>query len=141
MTERDHPRTRPEGQTTGSPQRPAQRVSASVLQFNLADEARQLRAEEAWRRGDRNAKTLVKEHDLRVVLTALKAGARVEQHATPGRLTIQVTSGRVRVSLGSESTDLFEHELIALERGVPHEVEALDESDFLLTIAWPEGSA
>jgi quercetin dioxygenase-like cupin family protein len=30
--------------------------------------------------------------------------------------------------------------LIALDYGIPHEVEALEESAFLLTISWPGGT-
>jgi quercetin dioxygenase-like cupin family protein len=34
--------------------------------------------------------------------------------------------------------DLPQGNLLALDRGVAHDVEALEDSAFLLTIAWPE---
>jgi hypothetical protein len=34
--------------------------------------------------------------------------------------------------------DLPAGHMLALERGLPHDVEALEDSAFLLTIAWPE---
>jgi quercetin dioxygenase-like cupin family protein len=38
----------------------------------------------------------------------------------------------------NESFDLASGHLLALERGIVHDVEALEESAFVLTIAWPK---
>jgi len=38
----------------------------------------------------------------------------------------------------AKAFDLPAGHLLALERTVPHDVEALEDSAFLLTIAWPE---
>lgn len=81
----------------------------------------------------------MKEPDFRVVLTALRPGAWVEQHAAAGRLTIQALHGCLRLHLGGKTVDLASGQVLALERQVPHDVEALDESAFLLTLAWPAG--
>src|SRR6266571_4623822 len=59
------------GTTTGSDERPAQRLAGTLLLFDLTAELAQLQAESTWELGDRNAITLVKEGDLRVTLTAL----------------------------------------------------------------------
>jgi len=64
----------PPGETTGTGERPPQRMTAPVLAFDLAHEVARLHEQTAWRQGDRNAKTLVKEADFRVVLIALRAG-------------------------------------------------------------------
>jgi hypothetical protein len=37
--------------------------------------------------------------------------------------------------------DLPAGQMVALERALPHDVEALEESAFLLTIAWPEDAS
>ncbi|MGH2355512.1 MAG: hypothetical protein ACRDJN_28215, partial [Chloroflexota bacterium] len=68
------------GETSDSPQRPAQQVTGATLTFDLAAELSRLQAEASWQRGDRNAITLVKEPTFRVVLTAMKAGARLQNH-------------------------------------------------------------
>ncbi len=122
------------GETTGSPQRPAQRLRGRVLVFDLHDEASRLRHEPAWQRGERNAITLAKEPDLRVVLTALKHGARVQEHQVGTQFTLQVLEGRLQVHLPSETIDLAAGQVLVVEAGVPHDVEALEESVFLLTI-------
>lgn len=107
------------------------------LQVDLPAEVDALRHGPEWA-GGRNAKTLVKYDDFRIVLTALAAGNRVAEHKTEGRISIQSVSGRIRVHLDGRTLDLTPGMLVALDRGVPHDVEAVGEdSAFLLTIAWP----
>jgi len=128
----------PPGETTGTSQRPAQRLSASVLTFDLAAEMEQLKREDTWQHEDHNAITLVKEPDFRVVLVAAKTGGRLEEHHAAARIAIQTISGRLRMHLPHETVELPAGHLLALDRQIAHDVEALEESTFLLTIAWPE---
>jgi quercetin dioxygenase-like cupin family protein len=113
-----------------------QPMAGTFLEFDLTRELEQLSAEPEWRNGQ-NAKTLVKYDDLRVVLTALKAQARLPEHKTDGRLSIQAVAGHIHVHAQGRTFDLRAGGLVALDRGVPHDVEALEDSAFLLTIAWP----
>ena len=62
--------THPAGQTCGSPQRQGDQLARPVLDVDLEAELEQLHAEESWRHGSRNARTLVKEPDFRIVLVA-----------------------------------------------------------------------
>lgn len=111
-------------------------MSGPFLELDLSREVAQLRHEPEWASGQ-NARTLIKYDDLRVVLTTLAAGAGLPGHSTRGRITIQVLSGHVRVRSGERTFDLPAGRLLALDQGVPHDVEAVQESAFLLTIAWP----
>lgn len=130
-------KSRPPGETTGTSERAPQRLASPVLAFDLAHEVAQLLHEEVgWRQGDRNAKTLVKEADFRVVLIALRAGGRMEEHRAAGRISVQTIAGHVRLHTPGAIVDLPVGRLVSLERDVPHDVEALEESAFLLTIAW-----
>jgi len=113
------------------------RVARSSLTFDLAAEVARLHTEESWRQGVRNAKTLVKEPDLRVVVILLRQGARMEEHRAPGRITIQALSGRLRLQLLDQASDLEAGQILMLDPDIPHDVEAIEESAFLLTIAWP----
>ena len=133
--DQEEPRPHP-GTTTGSDERPAQRLAGTLLRFDLTAELAQLQAESEWELGDRNAITLVKEGDLRVTLTALRAGARMDAHRTDGYTSIQVMAGRVQI-MSAESCDLGEGEVLVIGRGVVHEVTALEDAAFLLTIALP----
>lgn len=129
-------RHNPPGWTSTSPERPAQRMEAAFLAFDLDLEIEQLRAEPSWLQGDRNAKTLVKEAELRVVLTIMKAGARLPKQETDARFTIQALNGRLKLQLPDRTTELGRGQLVALDKGTSHEIEAVEESALLLTLAW-----
>jgi len=133
-TQANQPRSA--GGTSGSPQRPPHELSEPVTILDLLQEADALRREPAWTQGDRNAKTFVKEADLRVVLTILKQGTMIREHQVPGTAIVQVLSGRVRLRLPSQEVDLPAGRLVILERDLPHDVEALEESAFVISIAW-----
>ncbi len=109
-----------------------------LMEFDLTAELHRLHAEATWSTGQ-NARTLVKYDDLRVVLTALAGGARLAEHSTEGRISVQVITGHIRLRAGGRTFSLRTGGLLALDRGVPHDVEALEDSAFLLTIAWPGG--
>lgn len=114
-------------------------MAAPYLEFDLASELQQLRNEPEWQTGQ-NAKTLVKYDNLRVVLIALKARARVPGHQTEGRISIQTIEGQIHVRAEGRTFYLPAGNLLALDRGLPHDVEAVQDSAFLLTIAWPGGA-
>ena len=126
----------PAGQTHGSPERPMHQMARALLTFDLGAGVEQLRAEEGWQQGSRNAKTLVKHPDFRVVLIALEAGARMPEHKADQCITIQALSGRLRLHLPAETVELPAGALLALEQTVLHDVEALEESVFLLSLGW-----
>jgi quercetin dioxygenase-like cupin family protein len=131
-------RDRQPGETSGSTQRPARRLAASSLDFDLAVELALLKQEPSWVRGDRNARTLVEAPGLRLTLTVLRLGTRIREHRTDGWVCIETTRGHLRVQAGEREVDLPAGHLVVLDRGVPHDVEAVeDESAFLLTIATP----
>jgi quercetin dioxygenase-like cupin family protein len=111
-------------------------MATAWLEFDLVRELEMLDAEAPPPTG-RNAKTLVKYDDLRIVLIALSADTRIPEHRTEGRISVHVIRGRIRVRALERTFDLGVGGLLALGEGVAHDVEALDDSAFLLTIAWP----
>ena len=119
-------------------------MAAPYLEFDIASELEELRREPAWQSGQ-NAKTLVKFDDLRIVLMSLQARSRIPGHQTEGRISIHAVAGHIQVRAQGRTFDLPSGGLLALDRGLPHDVEALEDSAVLLTIAWPgrkgEGAA
>ena len=111
-------------------------MAALFLEFDLKRQLEQLHEEPEWTSGQ-NARTLVKFDDFRVVLMALRARARVPGHQTKGRISIHTVVGHILVRADGRTFDLPGGALLALDRSVPHEVEAVEDSAFLLTIAWP----
>jgi quercetin dioxygenase-like cupin family protein len=127
----------PAGQTHGSPERPTHQMARSLLTFDLGAEVERLQTEESWKQGTRNAKTLVKELDLRIVVIVMRPGGRMAEHRAPGRISIQTLTGRLRLCALDQTINLGVGEVLVLDPDVAHDVEALEESAFLLTIAWP----
>lgn len=134
--------------STQGPTRPAKgrrqtrrptKLTGPLLQFDLTEEMEQLRTEEAWQRTGRNAKTLVKHSDLRIVLTMMKAGTRCQQHKADARISVHTLRGRLRLHLPEHTVDLPAGHLLALDRAMRHDVEAVKESAFLLSISWSGG--
>jgi len=112
-------------------------LESPILAFDLNAEIERLRGENAWQ-GGRNSKTLLKHADFRVVLTVLKSNARLHEHKAAGRISVQAVAGHIRMHVQDKVIDLPAGHMLALERALPHDVEALEDSAFLLTIAWPE---
>ena len=113
-------------------------MAEPLMEFDLPAEVHRLQGETTWSTGQ-NARTLIKYDDFRVVLTALQARARLPEHKTEGRISIQVLSGHIQLRAAGRTFNLRPGGLLAFDHGVPHDVEALEESAFLLTIAWPDG--
>jgi quercetin dioxygenase-like cupin family protein len=113
-----------------------------VLQFDLAKEIEQLRSKESWgRETGRSSETLVKQQDFRVVLILMKANTRMGEHRAEGRISIHTLEGRICVHLRDQKVELPAGGLLALDCGLRHDVESLEESAFLLTISWPKDYA
>ena len=111
-------------------------LGSPMLTFDLNAEIERLREEDAWQ-GGRDSKTLVKNQDFRIVLTVLKANALLHEHKATGRISVQVLSGHIQMHVQDKVLDLPAGHLLALDRALPHDVKALEDSAFLLTIAWP----
>ena len=125
------------GETSDSPQRSGQPMHGDARAFDLLGELRALQAEPSWQQRDRNAKTLVHEPGFRVVLTAMKTGARLAEHASHGQFSVQTVTGLLRIHVSGRAIELPAGHLLAVEGGADHDVEALEESAFLLTIVGP----
>jgi quercetin dioxygenase-like cupin family protein len=118
------------------PQRVPDIAAGPSLEFELALEIEKLRREPAYE-GGRNAKTMVKYEDFRIVLTAIKGGTRIHEHHSAGRISVQTVAGHIRMRALDREFDLPQGRLLVLDRGVQHDVEAIQDSAFLLTVAWP----
>jgi quercetin dioxygenase-like cupin family protein len=109
-----------------------------LLEFDLNAEREKLHQDEAWRQATgRSSRTLVKHADLRIVLIGIRANTQMHEHAAAGRISVQTLSGHIRLHLPDQAVDLPAGHLLALDQCVPHDVEAVEESAFLLTLSWP----
>ena len=105
--------------------------------LDLETEARQLRAERAYGEHGQSAKTLVKHEHFRVVLIALQAGRRCREHQAEESLSVQTVAGHVNIHRSSQDAiDLPRGCVLTLAPGLAHDIEALEDSTLLLTMAW-----
>lgn len=110
-------------------------LKAEHLFLDLGEAAAELQALDHEQ--DRHAATLVRESGLSVVLTHLRPGAIMHEHAAPGPTTVHVLDGRVRFRLGDEQFEAARGRLVAFDAGVRHTVEAVEDSTLLLTLSEP----
>ena len=115
-------------------------LTAEVIRRNIGDELEKLKQAPSWQReSGRSSETLVKYEEFRIVLVQMKPQSYMSHHKAEGPISIHVIQGKVRVHLPDDRTeDLKPGDLLTLDRCLEHDVEALEESAFLLTIAWPE---
>jgi len=129
----------PEFETSRGAARAPEATDGPSLTFDLAQQIRELRQESYWQSG-RNSKTLAKYSDFRIVLTALQAKTTIHEHHSAGRISVQTIEGHLRMHAGGREFDLPAGRVLVLDRALPHDVAAIEDSAFLLTIAWPEGA-
>jgi len=107
-----------------------------VTEFNLDSEIATLDSRKLWPQG-LTSQMLVKSDDLRILLIAMQAGARMKEHHSNGRISVQVLRGAIRIRIEGQTKELSAHQLLVADRSIKHEVVAVEPSVFMLTIAWP----
>jgi len=107
-----------------------------MAHFDLNQEIVDAASKKPWQAGHQ-AKTLFKKHDFRVVLINMERGAHMKEHHADGTISVQVLKGKIRMNVGGKSHELAVGNLFTLGASIRHDVEALDDAAFLLTISWP----
>ena len=118
-------------------------LANEVIRRNIGSELQKLKKAPSWQReSGRSSETLVKYEEFRIVLVRMKSGSYMSHHRAEGPISIQAIQGKIRIHLPEDRIeDLEPGDLLTLDRCLEHDVEAVEESAFLLTIAWPEATA
>ena len=111
---------------------------ADLAQFDVLQEIAEAERHRPWASGI-HSRTLFKKPDLRVVLISMEAEGRLKEHHADGTISLYVLKGQIRYSTQGEVYELRTGNLFTLGASIPHSVEAVEESAFLLTISWPSG--
>jgi quercetin dioxygenase-like cupin family protein len=115
----------------------ADTLATPIFECNLLEEIQNLHKEDAWlKQTGPSSKTLVKHSDMRIVLIAMNKDMVMREHKTSARISIQTIAGHVHLKLPDRTVDLPVGQLLALDPCVPHDVEATEDSAFLLSLAW-----
>jgi quercetin dioxygenase-like cupin family protein len=107
-----------------------------VKSFDLAEEIQHLHARKPWPKKV-TSNLLLKTDSLRIMLIGMEAGGRLEEHHNDGRISIHVLEGAVQIGVQQQTQQFAAAQILALDRSVPHDVEAIVDAVLLLTIAWP----
>ena len=84
---------------------------------------------------DAEVARLRKGEGMSVVLLVMGAGERLAEHAAPGPISVAVREGRVRFATSDGEVEAGPETLLALDGGVRHAVEALEDAVCVITIA------
>ncbi len=109
-------------------------LDAPLVHMDLNEFSKTIKSEKAWKEKDRNAITVYKTDGMRIVLIALHKGAILEKHTANGNISVQVLDGEIKFSTDDQTVTLKEGQALALHKNIPHEVTAIKEAIFLLTL-------
>ena len=109
-------------------------LDATLVDMDLNVLTEQVRNEQVWKDNDRNALTVFKSNGMRIVLIALHKGAQMDTHTADGMISVQVLEGKMSFTTGERSIEMGKGQMLALHKGVPHQVLAMEETIFLLTL-------
>jgi uncharacterized protein (DUF2249 family)/quercetin dioxygenase-like cupin family protein len=79
-----------------------------------------------------NPKVLMNEPGYRMVLLSLRSGQLIPEHASKGMVTIHAILGHVTLFAGSFPHELYAGEVLCIENGEPHRIEAIEDSALLV---------
>jgi quercetin dioxygenase-like cupin family protein len=104
---------------------------------NISEQIARLRESAAVHHEPHVAATIVKEQDLRAVLIVMAGGANLHPHQPDESVVLQVLDGSVCVHLPGATVPAAAGTILTLGAGVLHDVEAVQDSAFLLFLRWP----
>jgi quercetin dioxygenase-like cupin family protein len=107
-----------------------------VKSFDLAAEIQHLHVRRPWPKKV-TSNLLLKTDSLRILLIGMEAGGRLDEHHNDGRISIHVLEGAVQIRVQQHAQQLAAGQILALDRSIPHDVEAIADAVLLLTVAWP----
>jgi len=109
---------------------------ADFAKFDLSREIADSATKKPWPSGH-FAKTLFKNSDFRVVLFSMERTSRLKEHHADGTISIHVLRGAIRLNAQGQTHDLRGSSLFTLAPSIKHDVEAIEDAEFLLTISCP----
>ncbi len=113
---------------------PSTRLAGPVVTLKLPELARALQAEPHPAKSGHRQTGLVHQGPLRLLLFTFEPGGRLPEHRAPGHVVIHCLRGELAVEANASRHQLRGGEVLVLEPGVPHSVEAAVESEMLLTV-------
>jgi len=125
------------GSTSGTSERDSRPLMERLMVFSLAEEIESLRSEPQWADNDKNARTLAKDVDFRLLLSVLHTGATLEEKDGEARASVQLLDGSADLDVSGEVGQLVPGQVAVIDSGSPWTLHATSDCALLLTFAWP----
>ena len=118
------------------PFRPIELGAGTLAFFRLPALSADLRDQDEYRRSGVAAVTLARDVHVTSVLVALRKGSVMREHRAPSASMVTMLSGRAQFVAGGDGarTDLEPGSMAVFSADVPHSIEALEDSTYLVTI-------
>lgn len=110
-------------------------LAGPSLTFDLEEQLRDLRSDDAYLRSGRAGRTLAKSGRLRMTMVALAEDVEVGTHHADSPLTIHVLEGRISYRVMEEEHLLSAGQVLYFGPAEAHDIRALEDSALLLTIS------
>jgi quercetin dioxygenase-like cupin family protein len=120
---------------------PERELDGALLTFDLKDIIENMKQEPAWKTGERNTMTLMKNPDMTIMLIALHSGARFNSREADKVASGQLIEGSATFQTNSESLSLKPGMLLTFHEKAGHTFVALEDSVLLVTIVQNKKSA
>ena len=101
--------------------------------FDLETLLNQIKNAESWKKESCSSIVLRNGKPLRVTLIAMHASAIIPPHSVDSPISVQVVEGLITFKADEKSASLEKGQMLTLEAGISHSLEAPEESAFLLT--------
>jgi len=110
-------------------------LDADVVSIDIAKHVLQITSEDGWMKNDKNAITVFKSAELRIVLVALHQFAEMRP-PTPseGVTSVQVLEGAIKLMVETQTTEAKKGQLVAFHKHLPFQLTATEDSIILMTM-------
>jgi quercetin dioxygenase-like cupin family protein len=129
VRKQDETVNRPEGERA---------IDAPFLTIDLPEFIEQIKNEMTWRERDHNAITVFKDDQLTIVLVAMHPTAEIRTQRPEHLWTAQVLNGSIQLTINEKNITLQKGQMTAVHAGITYNLQALEESLVLLTVAGEE---
>jgi len=110
-------------------------LAGPILTFDLPEQLRSLRGEDAYARSGRAGRTLAKSGRFRLTLVAMAEGNEIGTHQADSPMTLHVLEGTIHFRAGDERYDLRAGEVLFFGPGDAHDIRASEETALLITLS------
>jgi quercetin dioxygenase-like cupin family protein len=82
---------------------------------------------------DHKTTALLKSSELELLRLVLPSGKAIPEHKSPGAITVQCLEGRIVFNVKGKSCELTAGQMLYLDAGIPHSLQALTHASVLVT--------